>query len=397
MRKLTDWLGEFERYTEILSSPLIYRRWAGIMIVAAALERKVWIETSVGTLYPNLYVFFVGPPAVGKTVPIALSARVIKSLPNHKVASSSITRATLIEELSEAQRFKSTPTGAVEFNSLFVASNEMGVIIPEYALEFLSKLTDLYDCHPYSERRRNAKHNADIKRPQVNMLVGTQPGYLANILPDVAWEQGFLSRVILIYAGEPVRKSLFSKTEADKVVWERLISDLKEISELWGEFRFTSEVKSLIDDFYLIGHKRTALLHPKLQNYNTRRPTHLLKLMQIASAMESSDLVIDVHHFQQAMDWLTEAEHIMPQVFKAMTTGGDSSIIKDLWYYVYRVNGETGKSVPEERIVAYLGQRVPVEKIKWILDIMKSSGLLKAEFTSAGPQYLAAGDPSSSS
>src|SRR5690242_15115268 len=157
-RQSGNWIEAFEEYTNILSSPSIFRRWTGIALIAAALERKTWIETSVGVLYPNQYIFLVGPPAVGKTVLTSLAWRTMKQLREHKVASSSVTRATIIEELSEAQRFKTTPTGAIEFHSLFVCSNELGVLLPEYGMEMMSKLTDLYDGHPYSEKRRNAKH-----------------------------------------------------------------------------------------------------------------------------------------------------------------------------------------------------------------------------------------------
>lgn len=393
-RKLEDWISSFEQYTSILSSPAIFRKWAGISLVAAALERKVWIETSVGILYPNLYVFFVGPPAVGKTVPINLVWRMMtKALTDHKVSSSSVTRATVIEELAEADRFKSTPAGAIKFNSLYVVSNELGVLLPEYGTEFMSKLTDLYDCLPYSERRRNAKHNAAIEKPQLNLLAGTQPGYLINLLPEVAWEQGFLSRVILVYAGEPIRQSLFSRTEQDTVLWEKIVHDLQRIGAMYGEFRFTEEVKVLLDEFFLGGDKRTAPLHPKLQNYNNRRPAHLMKLMQVASAATGDTYVIDVEHFQMAMDWLIEAEHTMPEIFKAMNSGGDNSIMRETWYYVYERQAANGKAVQEDHVVAFLAQRVPAEKIKWILDVMKSAGLLKVEITGGPTMYRAVGSP----
>lgn len=394
MRQLSDWIASFEQYTSLVSSPGIFRRWAGISLVAAALERKTWIETSVGILYPNMYIFLVAPPAVGKTVLTSLVWRMMKELKDHKVASSSVTRATIVEELAEAQRFRSVPnSGAYEYNSLYVVSNELGVLLPGYELEFMSKLTDIYDCHPYSEKRRNAKHNADIKRPQLNILAGTQPGYLSSIIPEVAWEQGFLSRSILVYSGTVVRGSLWAKTKADVSLWEKIITDLKMIGSMYGEFRFTPEAALLIDQFYQETHKATAPLHPKLQHYNTRRPAHLMKLMQIAAASTGEDFVITVDHFQQALDWLVEAENVMPEIFKAMNTGGDSSIMKDAWYYIFQEQAKSGKAIPEDRLVAYLGQRVPAEKIRWIIEVMQNAKLLSVEIGSYGNSFRANGTP----
>jgi hypothetical protein len=394
MRNLENWIDAFEEYTNILSSPPVFRRWAGISLIAAALERKTWVETSVGILYPNQYIFLVGPPAVGKTVLTSLVWRTMKSLRDHKVASSSVTRATVIQELQAAQRYVTMPEiGAVEYNSLFVCSNELGVLLPEYGMEMMSKLTDLYDCHPYSESRRNSKHDADIPRPQLNILAATQPGYLSGMLPEIAWEQGFLSRAILVYSDQIVRKSLFGKTITDAALWEKIITDLSYIGTMKGEFKFTAEVASLVDNFYMSGHSTTAPMHPKLQHYNTRRPAHLLKLMQIASAAESDNLIIDVPHFQSALNWLVEAESLMPEIFKAMNTGGDNSIMKDVWYYVFKAVATSDKPVPEGRIVAFLSQRVPAQKVGWILEVMKSAGLLQVEITAAGNCYRANGSP----
>lgn len=111
--------------------------------------------------------------------------------------------------------------------------------------------------------------------------------------------------------------------------------------------------------------------------------------MMVASASTTDSLVIDVEHFQTALDWLLEAEDAMPEIFKAMNTGGDSSIIKDVWYWIYKINVDTQKGVPEERVIAFLSQRVPSEKIRWILDVVKNAGLVRTEVSSAGPLYVA--------
>ena len=393
-RKLSDWLDSFESFTSALSTPEIFRKWTGLSILAAALERKVWVETDIGFLYPNLYVFLVSPPGVGKTVLTSLAWRTIKQLQNHKVSSSSITRATLIEELSDASRFVSIPSGgATSFNSLYICSNELGTLLPAYELEFMSKLTEIYDGHSYSEKRRNAKHNADIAKPQLNILAATQPGYLASMLPEVAWEQGFLSRAILVYSGSIIRRSLFTRNASDTVLWESLIHDLKAVARLYGEFKFSAEAAKLIDSFYIETHALTAPAHPKLQHYSTRRPAHLIKLCQIACASAGDEMIITPEHYQTALDWMLAAEDTIPEIFKAMQSGGDSNVIRDTWYFVYKTTLETGKPIPKSRLMAFLGQRVPSEKVETIITIMEKMKLLRPQVAPGNTSYLAAEDP----
>lgn len=390
MRNLTNWLDGFVEYTEKLSAPALLRTWGGIAIVAAALERKVWAETEIGRVFPSLFTLLVAPPGVGKSVVTSLGQRIINQLNGHKTSSSSITRATVIEELNEAQRFVQSPGGgATSYNSLFVCINELGVLMPGYDTEMMQKLTDIWDCTPYSERRRNVKHNAKIDRPQINLLAGVTPGYLASILPEVAWEQGFLSRTILVYSGDTIRHSLFSKRESDKALWNKLVDDLRRIDKLQGEFSFTEEAANVLDHFHLVGHKTTAPMHPKLQNYNTRRPYHLLKLCITASVMRGDDKVVSADDVQTALDWLIAAEQSVPEIFKAMSIGGDGKVISDAWYYVRSEVARSGKAVPKEQLMAFLSQRVPAEKIRYVLEIMEAQKILRQEFSPAGVLYRA--------
>jgi hypothetical protein len=393
-RVLANWLDSFMEYTAKQPSPEVFRRWTGISILAAALERKVWIETSVAKLYPNLYIFIIAPPAVGKSIMTSEAWRMVSSLRDHKIASPSITRATMIEELDEAKRFKQHATGTISFNALYICINELGVLLPEYEMAMMNKLTDIYDGHPYGESRRNKKHSATIKHPMYNMLAAGTPGYLASMLPEVAWEQGFMSRVLIIYSGDIIRFSLFGRGQADEELRKTLVKDLQLIGNLYGEFTFTPEAATAMDAFYLGEHNETAPMHPKLQHYNTRRPTHLMKLMMIASITRGSDFLITGEDYAMAFAWLTDAEAAMPQIFKAMNSGGDIQIMQEVWYYVFEQMAKRSvEGLPESSLVAFLSQRVPVEKIKWILEVMKNSGLLASRVTPAGMLWAAKGNP----
>lgn len=393
-REVKNWIDSFMEYTDKLSTPEPFRLWTAISLIAAAMERKTWIENSVGKLFPNQYIFLIAPPGVGKTVMTSRAWRMLSQLSEHKLSSQSITRATMIEELDEAKRFKQYSKGTMQFNALYICINELGVLLPEYETAMMNKLTDIYDGHPYSESRRNKKHSSDIKSPIYNILAAGTPGYLSTILPEVAWEQGFMSRVILVYSGDTVRRSLFTKEVVDESLHRALVKDLKQIGNVCGEFRFDDGAAARLDAFYLGEDKATAPLHPKLQHYNTRRTAHLSKLMMIASVADSDDLVITETHYKAAFAWLTDVEAAMPQVFKAMNSGGDIQIIEEVWYYVYEQMAKRGVlGLPESAIIAFLSQRVPAEKIKWIFEVMRNGNLLAQVIDKSSILWAARGTP----
>src|SRR5687767_8997642 len=95
VRKCPHWVDGFEKYCAGKGSPGVFTRWAGIFTIAAALERKVWIRTNKGTLYPNMYVFVVGPPGAGKTLALELSREFLGTIDKFHLAPSSVTKASL--------------------------------------------------------------------------------------------------------------------------------------------------------------------------------------------------------------------------------------------------------------------------------------------------------------
>lgn len=387
-----NWIEAFVEYTSNTSSPEILRRWGAISCVAAALERKVWVTTAGSRLYPNLYLFFCAPAGVGKTEITWRVRTMLKELEGFHLAPSSVTKASLIDDLNEAERriVRVTDNPAVvNFNSLMVCVNELGVLIPAYDNEFMNTLTDIYDCKQYGERRRTSKIEIQLDAPQINLLGACTPPYLNNTLPEGAWDQGFMSRTIVIFAGERIVRSLFSVQEADQEEYDTLVAHLQKVFDLYGEFEFTDEVKTLIDGWYLSGCSPSPD-HPKLVGYNQRRIVHVLKLCMVSAAVRLEPL-IRAEDFEQALSWLLEAEVYMPEIFKAMSAGGPGRIIEEAWHYIFTVYSKEEKPVQEHRIIQWLQERVPVHQVAQTLELMEKSKLIEQRLTVAGKAYVPKG------
>lgn len=394
-RKLANWLDGWVNYTEVLPSPEIWRLFSGISLIAGALERKVWIKTSMGNLYPNLYVVLVGPPGVGKTVLTSQVWRMWNELSDNgdpngfHLASSSLTSASIIDDLREANRRIIQPNMEITtFNSLAICSNELGVLLPEYDNSFMSKLTDIYDGHPYSERRRTKELNFKIDSPQINLLAATTPSYLNSILPEGAWDQGFLSRTLLVYAAERMTRPIFTEIKMQDDLNRDLIHDLRQIFALHGGIKFRPEAAELIEKWNQEGQQPVPE-HPKLMHYLTRRLAHLLKLCCVACVSSGEELVVTVDHFRTALDWLVQMEFYLTDIFKAMVVGGDQKAMQETWYFVAQQYAKSNDAVAEGLIIEFLSQRVPANNVARVLGIMEAAGLLKKDFTGKpGNWYL---------
>lgn len=383
-RKIENWVAAFEEMTAHTGSPARLRRWAGIACLAGALEQKVWVHTNGSPLFPNLYTIFVSPPGVGKSAILNSVRRFWAKLKDHKIAASSVSKASLIDELADAQRIlvhagRNPPT--IEFHSLKVIASELTVFIPDYATEFMSVMTNIYDSEPFMERKRTAKLKIDIPSPQINFVAGTTPSSLVQLLPEGAWDQGFLSRTMLVYDADRKAKSLFHTSSNDEVLQKQMTSDIIEMSNLYGEIKFSDEAATFIDEWAMASPSSGGPPfpdHPKLQHYLSRRTAHLLKLCQVACISQSNNLVIEVHHIQQAMDWLFDLEAHIPEIFKAMNNGGEGKVMEEAWHMLFQFKARYKKGAPRSLLIKFISQRVPSHAVERIIDLMEKADMIRA-------------------
>lgn len=381
IRRLSNWIDGFIEYTEGFSSPLLFRRWAAICAIAGALERKVWITTDIGPLYPTMYIVLVAGAGVGKSLPLNVTERLWRGLTTHHVAPTSVTKASLVDALNDAKRQLVLPQ-YVDFNTLLVPSTELGVLLPSYENDFMNTLTSIYDGGTYSEHRRTSKLKLAIERPQIILFGATTPDYLRNFLPVGAWDQGFISRTLLIYSGERNVRRIFGNAKASEDRFTTLQHDLKIIGNYYNEVRFTPAAQDAIEHWNWHGQEPVPD-HPKLASYVARRLEKLIKLCMIASINTRSDFIIDLPEYQMAMDWLIEAETAMPDIFRAMTSGADSNVMDEAWHWVYKTFlKESNRPISETRLVYFLREKVPAHNVMRVIEVMERAGLLKPKIVS---------------
>lgn len=372
-RKSTSWIDDFVTHTDNLDAPPLFRKWAAIATIAATLEQKVWLTTS-SRLYPNLYIFLVGHPGVGKTRTIRASKAYAHEIPDFHFAPTSMTAASLVDALLDSKRMIiQLPDPPMEYNSMLISADELGAFIHKYDDEMIAVLSTFYDADPYGQNRRGKDIKIKIKSPQLSILAGTTPSNLLNFLPENSWDQGFTSRIILIFSDERIVGDDFATIA--KPLSKDLVHDLKLVNSLSGQFQVTEDYRTCVNNWRSLGEPPVPN-HPKLLHYATRRRTHLYKLSMIAAVERSNELLLTKDDFNRAMNWLVEAEVFMPEIFKAGATGGDTKAMDEIANFV--LVGDMGKGISEHRLVNFARERVPAHSVMRVLEIMERSGMIQA-------------------
>lgn len=375
-----DWIELFLDATEGIPSPEIFRLWSGISAVAGAVERRVWLESAQGKLYPNLYVMLVSNPGVGKTQAIGRVDSLWRLTRELKVAPHDVTKAAFIDALKNAGRriIKSEST-IIEYHTLLVAADELGVFIPAYDLDFLSSLNRIYDNPDVHQQNRRGfgDEQIDIINPQLTILGGVQPAYLAQLLPEAAWGQGFMSRMIMVYSALPIKTKLFAVKAYEK--YDRLMLTLlprmKQMLKLYGAMPVASDAEEAIENWYA-GGMEPVPQHSRLEHYISRRVIHVLKLSMI-SAVSRQNSLITLDDFNRARGWLVHAEGIMPDIFREMVQRSDSQVIQELHFFAWQLWIRDKKPIHATRLLHFLQNRVPSEKVHRVLDIAEKAGFFE--------------------
>ncbi len=381
---MPDWIDTFVQDTAGIQSPESFRLWTGIAIIAGALERRVWTETDRGLLFPNQFIILCGFPASGKSLMVNQARRYWLGTTGLHLGPDNPSRRSFLDTLQHSARDYTNGTGAVIFSAMSLPSTELGVLFLNGDDDFFSTLTKLYDNEDQFSAPRAESNRAGgvlIERPTVNILGGATPDFLGDLFPEVAWGQGFTSRLVFIYGAEihdPTR-DVFKK-RSQKQIQDQLQVDLNRIFTLCGEFLWEQDAMDALNDWF--GQKLPPVpTHSRLTHYRGRRGPHVLKLAMISAVSYHQTLTVTLGDFLRAKRWLLEAEETMPDVFRAMKQRSDEQLIKEAHQFLYSqyasVVREKRQPIPESVLWNFIQERTTSDKIAGIIQAMERSDLLR--------------------
>ena len=369
---MESWIESFVKETKNLHAPEIFRRWAAITAISAVLEQKVWVTTS-RPLFPNIFAFLVGHPGVGKSRTMSEVRHIVQKIPDFHLAPISMTFASLVDTLLVSKRNIIRPNeDQLEYNSMYICADELGAFIHKYDNEMIDGLSAFYDPAPYQQVRRTSDLKIKIASPQLNILCGTTPQNLTDLMPEKAWGQGFTSRLIMVFSDERIIGDDFAPEDARDTT--NLEHDIAIINGLVGQFEVTSEYREAVNNWRALGEPPVPA-HPKLIHYVTRRRTHLYKLSMVSAIDRSNALILTRADFNRAMGWLLEAEGTMGEIFKAGATNADAQAMEEIVHFI-KIN-DKGQGVSEQKITRFAADRIPIQSILRTVEILEKSGQIE--------------------
>lgn len=369
-------LTNYERwksYTANLPSPDNYIKWGWYYTIACALQRRVWYPPSHEPIFPNMFVVYVGDPAVGKGGIIRAQNSILKHYTINdikqaveetlsdadkkmwsavkdeekkriegniigKSAAGDPGKAYLFADAPDATTYESlvqSMANSIRFvkyverngdgkdrmkvyghSSIHFSLEELASLMRAKTESLINFLIQGYDCGDEYRYKTKTGGEDRITKVCVNFSAGTTPDFMSTTFDEKLVNQGFSSRTFFIY-GRKNRKISFQRpelTELQKQHKEEILKHIAKLACIHGQVQVDDDtakwLQEWIEDDFNNPHKR-ASRSAKLSHYYGRKNIHIMKAAMAKHFGESTDLFIPRRVFEEVIADFHEEEKTM--------------------------------------------------------------------------------------
>src|SRR5215472_1038099 len=373
---MATWLDDYLEWTKDSESPTWYHKWVAATVMAHALGRRVFFAQPIGITYPGqMLTLLVGRTGVQKSTAANKGYQLLCAAKH--LAADGHRLNPMPQRMSNESFFDAlVPEGAdPEHHDCvgFLFASELSSVISKnhYMEEIPDILTDVYDAAPgtydpptrsvvpgYWTRRfrKDGQAPVRLKNPAITLLGCTTPVALRESLPPQVRVNGFLARLMTVYAERSDRPDVphagGSGAEEHRLR-SRLVEGLAWATALEAEASFTEEAATWHAEWYFRMKRRLLNEGNELiAGFMARSQAHILRLAMVFAAINAlgleklpSRLWIEASHVKAATAWVTQIEHTLPDVFGELTQDRRGRL--------------------EERILTLLGKLPPKKWLDW--------------------------------
>lgn len=384
-RNFDNWVEAYADYTTNTEAPKDFRNWTAISTIAGALGRKAWVNIGRFPMAPAFYIVFVAPPGVAtKSTTAKQGIDLLKAAKAANIFTGSITRQAIYDELEDCLGQVQIGNKLLEMSSVTMFASELGVLLGGDDMQLIDHFTDIWDCAPELEKRTRGEGKKSIARPFINLLGCTTPGWLANNSRSYNIDGGLFSRTVFVYADKKDKLIAYPEETTDAEFKEKLVSDLKRIGQMRGEFVLTDEAKEWGEAWYkeLYTTPPAHLANEMFAAYISRRQTHLHKTALVLSAASASDQIITLEHMVVAEAMLEDAERGLSKVYQAVM----STEKTHAYSMILKIVGAMHQGISKNGLFRMMGQRCTLSDFEAGLQAASYAGQIKMK--DKGGEYL---------
>lgn len=398
-RKLLKGITNFDRwmsYTDALPTPDNMLRWCWIFTVAASLERRVWLGPEHEQLFPNMYVVLVSRPGIGKSFGLRYLSNLLKrwnrgdnaalidalfsdvahkttaqvcsaedkntaeqNQPKSKEKEAEVVKPYLFKYTADATSYQALvvafgkAVGRINFVkkdkegnpgiglyihcSLTSILPELGSLLVKKSNDTVTFLLGVYDCPVDFDYETITRGRDRIRKGCLNLIAGTNPSYMQDMLDDKLVNEAFVSRVFYVFANKnrkPVTR-IPELTDLQKQHRTDLENHILKLSTVHGQLTISESTWAFIHTLWcdMEAHpEKRASNSPKLDPYYSRWVIHMEKVAMAFhfSEWDGVSMEISLETIMKAIEFLRREEKSMHLALVLESNDIGANIVKKI-------------------------------------------------------------------
>lgn len=380
-------LEDYQIYTDVLEVPDIFHRWCAYSALAAAAQRKIYLDMGLYSVAPNLYIILNSPPGrCKKSTAMNIVRELLSNVEGVKTKSDSITKEKIYQAMQESiQRaeFPEHKTKIFTHSSLTIFANEMSLLIKRGDKDFVAALNSLFDS--ISEFKHSTKASGEniIPRPFLNIIGGTTPDWIASNIHEDVIEGGLSARTIIVYSNQPKPPNPWPEISPEAIAArDRVIKRLNDIARLVGRVTTTQDALEFYKQWY-IEHYKKAPSDSRLTGYWNRKGVHLQKVATLTAIADRDDLKITGEDFVRALALLNLTE---PLIQESLRSVGRNILNPDIQELMQLLERE--KRIPVATIIATYSYKLSDAQIAEVLTTIVKMGKAELQTIADGQKLV---------
>lgn len=350
-RELSDWIGEYLKYAEFTEPPIAYHRWTAVGCIAAALQRRVYMDWGMDRIYPNLYIVLLGPAAqTRKSTALRIGESFIKDVGGIPMIGQDNSPEAVIREIKKSIT-NFADNGHMRLQSAVSCfASELAVFLGRQDVDFQAYLTDWYDCADEWKRTTKTQGIDDITGMCFNLVGAMAPDWIPHVFTPESIGGGFTSRVMFVSEYRKAKTIANpNKCPPPNGRKDKLLADLERITKMVGAYTMDDEATTFYEQWYEEDDAEMqngvfAVPDRTFHTYCGRRATMLRKISMCIAASRRDEQIVHLEDIQEALDMMEDAERRMPGIFASVGRSGAAHQLAAI-KRIITVNGSVKKSI----------------------------------------------------
>jgi hypothetical protein len=366
-RRLNNFVTKYLHYTRHDESPKNFHLWTAYAILAAAINRNVWMDRGYYKLFPNLYILFLGPSGVGKSSSSGMGIELLRETTLQvNIYKDFITPSALIEFMSKSKKSIEYSVGGrtiiTHKTPLLLYASELGNLLSLRSgiRELTLLLTELFNKQGDHEDTTNKRGSIKITKPNVTFFACCFPEWIEEELVSISLRSGFLGRMLVVSETKKRHQAPeIQLTKDDQELKKDLIHDLEIIGAIYGEMQWDTVAKIAWDKWYYAQSTDMAADGMEIAGFSARKAQFIQRVAMLTAISRGNDLIVTKEDFIMGKRMVQYCENNIRNMGVVNQGYGDLLRVKrSLTIYCNKVPNSTIElGVLMKRVSKYINKR----------------------------------------